>query len=56
MSSHGYKCPDSFKEDPILKMIDKCRAHSSIKLIEAKNISQVFMFNQIKIDAVNKLY
>ena len=41
MPSNGYKCPDSSEQDPILKILDKYKNHSSIKLIKAKNNSQV---------------
>ena len=49
MPSNGYKCPDSSKQDPILKTLDKYKNHPSIKSITAKNNSQVFKFNQINI-------
>ena len=54
MLSNGYKCPDSSEQDPILKILDKFENHSSIKLIKAKNNSQVFKFSQIGIEEVKK--
>ena len=56
MSSNGYKCPDSSEQDPILKILDKYKNHPSIKLIKAKNNSQVFQFSQIGIDEVKKSF
>ena len=44
MPSNGYKCPNSSEQDPILK----------IKLIKAKNNSQVFKFRPIDIEEVKK--
>ena len=32
MPSNGFKCPDSSEQDPILKIPDKYKDHSSIKL------------------------
>ena len=52
MSSNGYKCPDSSEQDPFLKILDKFKNHLSIKLIKAKNNSQVFKFCQIDIKEV----
>ena len=52
MPSNGYKCPDSPEQDPILKIFDKYKNHPSIKLIKAKNNSQVFKFSQIDIEEV----
>ena len=40
MASNGYKCSDSSKQDPILKMLDKYGDLPSIRLIKAKNNSQ----------------
>ena len=45
MPSNGYKCPDSSEQDPILKILDNYKDHPSIKLIKAKNNSQVFKFS-----------
>ena len=56
MPSNGYKCPDSSEQDPILKIIDKCKYHQSIKLIKAKNNSHDFKFSQIDIEGVNKSF
>ena len=56
MPSNGYKCPDSSEQDPILKLLDKYRDHSSIKLIKAKSNSQVFKFSQIDIEKVKKSF
>ena len=56
MPSNGYKCPDSSEQDPILKILDKYKNHPSIKLIEAKNNSQVFKFSQIDIEEVKKSF
>ena len=42
MPSNGYKCPDSSEQDPILKILDNYKDHPSMKLIKAKNNSQVF--------------
>ena len=47
MPSNGYKCPDSSKQDPILKIFYKYKDYPSIKLIKAKNNSQVFKFCQL---------
>ena len=56
MPSNGYKCPDSSEQDPILKILDKYKNHPSIKLIKAKNNSQVFKFSQIDIEEVKKSF
>ena len=56
MPSNGYKCPDSSEQDPILKILDKYKGHPSIKLIKAKNNSQVFKFSQIDIEEVKKSF
>ena len=56
MPSNGYKCPYSSEQDPILKILDKYKNHPSIKLIKAKNNSQVFKFNQIDIEEVRKSF
>ena len=56
MPSNGYKCPDSSEQDPILKILDKYKDHPSIKLIKAKNNSQVFKFSQIDIEEVKKSF
>ena len=53
MSSNGYKCPYSLEEDPISKALDKCKEHPIIKLIKAKNNSQVFNFSQINMKLKN---
>ena len=37
MPSNGFKCPDSSEQDPILKIPDKYKDHSSIKLKKVKN-------------------
>ena len=42
MPSNGYECPDSSKQYPIFKILDKYKDHPSIKLIKAKNNSQFF--------------
>ena len=47
MPSNGYKCPDSSERDSILKILNKYRDHTIIKLIKAKNNSQVF--NSVKL-------
>ena len=52
MPSNGYKCPDSLEQDPILKTPDNHKDHSRIKLIKAKNNSQVFTLSQIDIKEV----
>ena len=49
MPSHGYKCPDSLGKNAILKIIGKCRDHTSIKLIKLR-------FSQIRIDEVKNLH
>ena len=49
IASNGYTCPHSSGQDPILKILDKYKDHVSIKLIKAKNNSQVFKFRQIDI-------
>ena len=56
MPSNSYKCPDSSEQDPILKILDKYKNHPSIKLIKAKNNSQVFKFSQIDIEEVKKSF
>ena len=55
MPSNGYKCPDSTEQVPILKVFAKYRYYPSIKLIKAKNDSQVFKFSQIDIEEVKKV-
>ena len=54
MPSNGYRCPDSSQQDPFLKILDKYKDHPSIKLIKAKNNSQVFTFTEIGIKEVKK--
>ena len=54
MSSNGYKYTDSSEQGPILKILDKFKDHSSIKLIKAENNSQVFKFSQTDIEDVKK--
>ena len=56
MSINGYKWPDSSEQDPILKILGKYKEHSSIKLIKAKNNSEVFKFSQIDIEEVKKVF
>ena len=56
MPSNGYKWLDSSEQDPIYKMLVKYREHPSIKLIKAKNNSQVFNFSQIDIEEVKKSF
>ena len=56
MPSNGYKCPDSSEQDPILKILDKYKGHPSIKLIKAKNNSQVFKFSHIDTEKVKKSF
>ena len=56
MASNGYKCPHSSKQDPILKTLDKYKNHPSIRLIKAKNNSQVFKFCQNGIEEVKKTF
>ena len=56
MPSHKYQWPDSLEQDNFLKLIDKYRNLRNIKLIEAKNNSQISRFIQINIDKVKKLY
>ena len=56
MSSNGYKCPDSSEQDPILKIFGKYENHASIKLIKAKNNSQVFKLSQIDMEEVKKSF
>ena len=56
MSSNGYKCPHSSEQDPILKILHKYKDHPSIKLIKAKNSSDVFKFRQIDIKEVQKTF
>ena len=56
MPSNGYKYPDSSEQDPVLKILDKYKDHPSIKLIKARNNSQVFMFSQIDIEEVKKSF
>ena len=54
--SNGYKCPHSSEQDPILKILDKYKNNPSIKLIKAKNNSQVFKFSQIDIEEVKNSF
>ena len=56
MPSNGYKGPNSSEQDPILKILDKYKNHPSIKLIKAKNNSQVFKFSQTDIEEVKKSF
>ena len=49
MPSNGYECPHSSEQDPILKVLDKCKDHPSIKSIKSKASSIVFKFHQIDI-------
>ena len=56
MPSNDNKCPDSSEQDPILKILDKYKNHPSIKLIKAKNNSQVFKFSKIDIEEVKKSF
>ena len=56
MPSNGYKYPDSPEQDAILKILDKYKNNASIKLIKAKNNSQVFKFCQIDIEEVKKIF
>ena len=56
MPSNGYKYPDSSEQDPILKILDKYKDHPSIKLIKAKNNSQIFKFSHIDIGEVKKSF
>ena len=44
------------EQDPILKILYKYKNHPSIKLINAKNNSQVFKFSQIDIEEVKKSF
>ena len=55
MPSHKYQWPDSLEQDNFLKIIDKYRNLRNIKLIEAKNNSQISRFIQINIDKVKKI-
>ena len=54
MSSHGYRCPNSLEPDPILRITDKYRDDSSIKLIKTKSNSRAFNFIQINIEEIKK--
>ena len=54
--THGYKCLDTSEQDPILKILVKYKGHPSIKLIKAKNSSQVFKFSQIDIEEVKNFF
>ena len=56
MPSNGYRCPHSSKQNPNLNILDKYKDHPSIKLIKAKNSSQVFKFRQIDIEEVKKTF
>ena len=49
MLNNGCKCPDSSKQDSILKILNTYLDHSSIKLIKAKNTSKAFKFGHIDI-------
>ena len=55
IASNGYTCPHSSEQDPILKILDKYKDHASIKLIKAKNYSQVSKFSQIDIKSFQGL-
>ena len=56
MPSNGYEYQDSSEQDSILEILDKYKDHPSIKLIKAKNNSQVFKFSQIDIEEVKKSF
>ena len=56
MPSNGYKCADSSEQDPILKILDKYKNYPSIKLVKAKNNSQIFKFSQIDIEKVKRSF
>ena len=56
MPSNGYEYQDSSEQDPILEILDKYKDHPSIKLIKARNNSQVFMLSQIDIEEVKKIF
>ena len=55
MPSNGYKCSHSSEQDPILKILDKYTDHPTIKLIQAKNNSQI-KIRQIDIEEVKKTF
>ena len=55
-NGYGYKRKDSSEQDPILKILSKHWNHSDIKLVKAKNNSQVFKFSQIGIKEVKKSF
>ena len=48
--SNGSNCPNSSEQDSILHILEKYKDYPSIKLIKAKNNSQVFKFGQIEIE------
>ena len=54
MPSNGYKCLHSSEQGLILKIFDKYKDHPSIKLIKARNNSQVFKFREIDTEEVKK--
>ena len=54
--NNQYKCPDSSEQDLALKILDKYKDHPIIKLIKAKNNSQLFKFGQIIIEEDKKYF
>ena len=55
MPSNEYKYSHSSEQDLILKILDKYKDHPSIKLIKAKNNSQV-KFRQFDIEEVKNTF
>ena len=56
MPSNDYKYSHSSEQDLILKILDKCKDHPSIKLIKAKNNSQLVKFGQFDIEEVKNTF
>ena len=56
LPSNGFKCPDSSEQDPILKIPDKYKDHSSIKLKKVKNKILSFKFGHIGMEEPKKSF
>ena len=56
MPNQPYECNKSQEQDPVLNIIEKCKFHPSIKLIQSKNkgLSSSFSFKFATINEVKK--
>ena len=54
MPNQPYKCNKSQEQNPVLSIIEKCKFHTSIKLIKSKNkgLSSSFSFKFVTINEV----